>query len=300
MRDIESVTALIRACEEVDEGDPEMTADDLRAQWSRARFDLQVDAWIVVRSERRIAGYVDVWDRQEGERFVADGYVHPDLRGHGVGTYLVRMAETRARERASARGSTVSHTIFHGDEGAHRLFVSEGYTVVQNYWRMVIDPALVSTAADPPTGVRTRSFVPGQDETAVWELVQEAFADNAGYGALPFAEWASFMLERESFDPSTYFVAEAGGEITGVALCPNYGGRGWVRQLAVRRQWRRRGVGRALMLAAFSHFRRLGYRQVGLVVDSYNRTGAREFYESLGMRVERQHDRHEKGLTVSR
>jgi ribosomal protein S18 acetylase RimI-like enzyme len=50
------------------------------------------------------------------------------------------------------------------------------------------------------------------------------------------------------------------------------------------------------MQAAFAEFYHRGYKKVGLSTNSFNRTGAREFYLSLGMHVERQHDRYEKEL----
>ena len=291
------INALIREHDEADEGEAESTIDDLRGYWERARFGLKTDAWVVVAPDRRLAGYVDVWDRTPGERFVADGYVRPDLGGHGIGTFLVRTAESRAREKATpGSGATISHTVFHGNEAAMRLLVAEGYAPAQHYWRMVLEFGSPPGEPAVPPGLTIRAFVPGQDDSAVWELVMDAFSDNAEYTPLPFEEWAGFMLERESFDPSLFFIADAGSEIAGVALCPKYDGWGWVRQLAVRGSWRRRGVGQALMQAVFAEFYARGYKKVGLVMDSFNRTGAREFYLSLGMHVERQHDRYEKVL----
>ena len=56
-----------------------------------------------------------------------------------------------------------------------------------------------------------------------------------------------------------------------------------MRQLAVSRDWRRRGLGTALLRQAMSEFSRRGRRELGLVVDSWNRTGAKELYERAGM-----------------
>jgi ribosomal protein S18 acetylase RimI-like enzyme len=112
----------------------------------------------------------------------------------------------------------------------------------------------------------------------------------------PFGEWKAFMMESESFDPGLWFVAEHEGRLVGVALCPDYEEYGWVRQLAVDREWRGRGVGKALLRQAFAEFRERGRTTAALVVDSYNRTGARQFYEAIGMRVEREHVAYEKVL----
>jgi ribosomal protein S18 acetylase RimI-like enzyme len=65
----------------------------------------------------------------------------------------------------------------------------------------------------------------------------------------------------------------------------------------VRRFWRRRGLGRALTLEAFGEFHRRGRRTIVLDVDSENLTGATHLYEQTGMRVTREIDAYERGLT---
>ncbi len=130
--DFEAVLALIRTCEAADEGEAEMTADDLRGSWERARFELENDAWIVTAPDGRLAGYVDVWAREPGARFVFDGYVHPDFCGHGVGTFLLRSAEGRARDQG---GSVASTIVFSKNEAACRLLTTEGYTLAMHYLR---------------------------------------------------------------------------------------------------------------------------------------------------------------------
>jgi len=147
-----------------------------------------------------------------------------------------------------------------------------------------------------PAGVSVRAFKPGHDDKPLHAMIQEARADNHENAPISFEGWRTLMIERDSFDPTLWFLAAAGDEIVGAALCPRYPGQGWVRQVAVARNWRRRGVARALLQHAFGEFHKRGNHSVGLVVDSYNRTGARSLYESLGMRLDRQHDRYEKSL----
>jgi ribosomal protein S18 acetylase RimI-like enzyme len=71
---------------------------------------------------------------------------------------------------------------------------------------------------------------------------------------------------------------------------------GTVEELAVRRPWRERGLGMALLRAAFREFRERGCRRAVLVVDSESPTGATRLYERAGMRVEIAWDRWEKEL----
>jgi len=58
---------------------------------------------------------------------------------------------------------------------------------------------------------------------------------------------------------------------------------GWIASVGVRKPWRRRGLGLALIHHAFSEFWRRGERKVGLGVDAENQTGATRLYERPGM-----------------
>jgi mycothiol synthase len=114
-----------------------------------------------------------------------------------------------------------------------------------------------------------------------------------------FEEWEAGMIEREAFEPGLWFVAEADRKIVGALLCPAYEEEGCIRQLAVAREWRRRGLGTALLRQALTEFYRRGRLEIGLAVDSWNRTEAKEMYERAGMHVAREHFRYEKLLRAA-
>lgn len=147
------------------------------------------------------------------------------------------------------------------------------------YWRIVIGLNSPTAAPDWSDGVTIRAFEPGEDDHVVHALVQEAFADNHDYSPLSFEAWRAALIEREDFDPSLFLLATADGEIVGAALCPRYERMGWVRQLVVRRDRRRSGIALGLLREAFGEFYRPGQWSAGLVVDSFNRTGAKELCE---------------------
>src|SRR5262249_14410919 len=111
---------------------------------------------------------------------------------------------------------------------------------------------LDDTTPEPvwPEGVTVRTVRAGEDRD-VHALGEEAFADLSDFRPTPFEDWAFMWNERKHLD--LWFAAEAaGGELAGVALCePQRPGLGWIETLAVRRSWRRRGLGRALLLHAF-------------------------------------------------
>ena len=95
------------------------------------------------------------------------------------------------------------------------------------------------------------------------------------------------VTEWPRFDAELIPVAWDGDEVVGVSL--NYAKRmgdwGFIRTLAVREAWRRRGIGLALLHESFRRFAARGETTAALGVDSENPTGATRLYERAGMRV---------------
>ena len=60
----------------------EYSPDDIRDDWSR--LDPQTDAWAVVAPTGQLAAYGTVTDQASGH-ITADGYVHPEFAGQGIG-----------------------------------------------------------------------------------------------------------------------------------------------------------------------------------------------------------------------
>jgi mycothiol synthase len=63
------------------------------------------------------------------------------------------------------------------------------------------------------------------------------------------------------------------------------GDEGWVDVVGVRRPWRNRGLGLALLRHAFAEYHRRGVRKVGLSVDAESVTSAPRLYGRAGMSV---------------
>jgi ribosomal protein S18 acetylase RimI-like enzyme len=118
------------------------------------------------------------------------------------------------------------------------------------------------------------------------------------------AHFKHMMTGYEGFDPSLFFLAMDGDEIAGISLCPpsaiGDGTMGWVGTLGVRRPWRKRGLGLALLRHSFGEFYRRGMHKVGLGVDAENLTGALRLYENAGMHIESAFDLFEKELRPGR
>jgi mycothiol synthase len=87
-----------------------------------------------------------------------------------------------------------------------------------------------------------------------------------------------------------------GDEIAGVTLCKTLAGEGWVNVVGVRRPWRKRGLGLALLRHALAEYQRRGVDKVALSVDAESITGAPRLYGRAGMSVRESYIIHLKEL----
>jgi ribosomal protein S18 acetylase RimI-like enzyme len=107
---------------------------------------------------------------------------------------------------------------------------------------------------------------------------------------------------RKKFDPTYWYLACQQKEIVGVALnyLANESNIGWIDHLSVRRQWRKRGIGKSLMLHSFRKFYLDGIKHIKLNVDAKSLTNAPKLYESVGMRTVQKYHVFNKEVTLQR
>ena len=252
--------------------------DSVRRGWTSPGVEVEKDARLASDAYAMVESFGD-------ER------VWIDLRGC-PSAELADWAEKRARELGTRllSGAWSSHeTLLHELE-------RRGFRIIRHSHRMRID--LAEPVPEPvwPKGIAPRTYRPG-DERVFYETQQETFADSWEPIDETFDDWKHWMLQPPAFVPDLWFLALAGDEPAGFAVCHPHPGRhelGWVRLLGVRRPWRRRGLGRALLLHAFGEFRRRGFSAAGLGVDATSLTGANRLYEGVGMRVAARFDIYEK------
>jgi mycothiol synthase len=298
--DLGAITDLYIAANLADLGRVDADADDVESIWRWPDFDLAADAALVVGQDGRPAGYAWVHRgvHQGGATSTADLVVAPEWRGRGVGRALLDWLVARARAQAAGHGvaTTVHLDALGGDQAAARLLGRAGFTATRQTLRMTVDLAAGVEPAAWPAGVTTRAMTEA-DGRAVHALVQAAFADVEGWTPRPYEQWASFTLERGGFDPGLCVLALAGGELAGATVNQRFaddgGDEGFVQYLAVARAWRRRGLGRALLLASFGRMAAAGVPMASLYVDADNSTGATRMYERAGMREDGRWDRWE-------
>ncbi len=274
--DAAAVCEVVVALESSLYGQSAFSPSDLEDEWSD--LDLARNAH-VVRDGDRIVGYGAV--RELGELWRAEGYVHPDAHGRGVGTLIATGLEQAARRRGARR---IQNGVLEADAAARRLLESLGYGAVRVLRELRITLEAPPPAPEWPDALRVVAFDPERDAREFHAAHQEAFADHWDHAPRDFDSWSNLHLGSERFDPALWCVVRAGDEIAAGTICTGdtYGG-GFVHALFTRRPWRRRGVGAALLGDAFARFWERGERSVGLGVDTASDTGAFRLYERAGM-----------------
>jgi mycothiol synthase len=274
--DAAAVTEVVAALESSLYAQTAFSQADLEGEW--ADLDVEQNAR-VVRDGDRIVGYGVLWEL--GELWRAEGYVHPDARGRGIGKLIATGLEEDAARRGARR---IQNSVLEADSAARTLLESLVYGAVRVFRELRIDLEVPPPAPEWPDGLRVVPFDPERDAPEFHAAHQEAFADHWDYTPRDLEPWSKSHLKSERFDPTLWCVVRAGDEIAAGTICTGdtYGG-GFIHALFTRRPWRKQGVGAALLSDSFGRFWERGEHSVGLGVDAASDTGAFRLYQRAGM-----------------
>lgn len=301
LMDLEAVLDLYHSFDIPRYGQPNQTQASLRMMWTAPDIALESDAWLVVAPGNKLVGTLQLIKDTETNFFTSGG-VHPEYRRQGIGTHLLCLASARVQERSAHLPGDTQVTmrsfclIKPINEAEAYLFKRQGYQVVRHFWDMDRELLFVPPAPDWPDGITVRSFISGQDERPLFEAYTQIFQDHWGYEAQTFEAWSHENLSLDAFDPTLGFLVCHHKSIVGFALCREFGEMGIIDELGVRRNWRKHGLGQALLFHSFGEFVRRGKRKAHLSVDAESLTGATRLYERAGMHVTIHHDLYQKVL----
>lgn len=271
--DAATVCGLVRRCEEHDIGEPQLDLEDIVSEWQRPSFDLATQSIGVYDGDTLIASA----EVSLGRR--ADADVEPAHRGRGIGSALVAWTEQVARD---CDGSLVGQSVPEGSS-ADRLLRAHGYEEMWTSWLLALPVDTALSAPALPDGVRLRAFEPERDEQAVYQVIEDAFNEWPDRDPTAYDDWVASVLNRPGFHPWQLLLAVEDADVVGACSLVISDGCAFISQLAVRRDRRGLGLGRALLLEGFSAGRAHGAQRAELSTDS--RTGALGLYLHVGMEV---------------
>ena len=285
--DIEAVHEIITRQNTADYGDALLTLETLQKAWQG--LNLESDTCVAF-ADGKLAGYAELIDNDSPSLYLAE------RNNVDLAFQFLTILESKAvnRKKASvnlfARISAKNKTLL-------ELFAANGYSSKLSFLIMELVLHEAPTSPQWTNGITVRPFAKGQDEQATYQTDEEASKDKGYHDPLSYEGWVKRMgMEKETFDPSLWFLACEGNEIAGVALnvFVKESNTGWVDHLSVRQAWRKRGIGKALLLHSFAEFYRRGIQHIKLSVDSKSLTNAPRLYESVGMKTVQQYHIYRK------
>lgn len=307
--DAQAVVDLFNACSQKLFGWDDSSLDELMNDWTSPGIDVKETIRVIENDREDIIGYIDVWDNINPHviKYVW-GVMHPDSWDDDTYQQMLTWAEECARKRIYLAPEETRVIVKQGvpnkDILRKKALESYGFELVRHFYRMQIELNDPPAAPALPEGL---TIAPINMETELQSAIlaaDEAFKDHWGYVEQPVEEllkqWDHYLENDKDFDPSLWYLAKDGDQIAGICRCSNKmvedPEMGWVNELGIRKAWRRKGLGMAMLLTAFDKFYQRGKQRVGLGVDASSLTNATRLYEKAGMHVTQQYDTYEMEL----
>jgi len=271
--------------------------------WQLPTLDLARDSWFVSDGSGRAVAFAVYLDNEEGH--VAPRVifrVRPELADGPLTDAVLSWLAERARENVplAVPGARVALTTGVASVNGDVIAALErsGWVRDRVMWMMEIDLAAADLPAPAwPAGITVRAADLEADAPAIHAAEADAFSDHYGYLPQSYDRWLQFRTGLMRAEPDLWFLAMDGDEIAGIAICSSHRvgepDLGWVSTLGVRRPWRQRGLGLAILRHALRELAARGKPRAGLGVDSQSLTGATRLYEKAGMQVARAHHEYE-------
>jgi mycothiol synthase len=232
------------------------------------------------------------------QRAIIAGQVRPDLRGRGIGGYLMRWSQVQAQsllaggpgKRRVLQIRTESLT-----EPADRLYRAHGFECVDESLVMRRDLRLPLPDCHLPPGVTLAIWQPGLAEQ-FYQAYHAAFRDRPGFPGWSADEWITQVTSNDLIPNWSLLVRAADvplGFIIGCVDATRTPPGGYVWQIGVIPSQRRRGLASALLVESMRRMQAAGSPWAELIVH-LNNPGAIQAYARLGFTTIGRRARYER------
>lgn len=288
--DVPAILAVIHASDIAAVGEPDFTTEEILEILQAPNHDMTRDSWVVLDAHPAIVGWGYISNPSSMTRENIDAYVHPE-HGTPAQAHLLDLLVARVGERAGESGRqqlTVRAGVIASETHYIGLLRAAGFDFVKRYARM---RGPLSGSAQPPDlaeGVTIRPVDPTDDQEmrTFHRILNTAFMDTPDHQPFDYDNFRERLEALPAIAWDEWFIAEVDGVPAGILQSAEQmaeANEAWVKNLAVAKEFRGRGLGRLLLRTAFATYAAKGCTAVGLGVDMTNPTGAYRLYESVGL-----------------
>lgn len=296
-------------------GFPRAVVDATGNIWAYKFVPFICERVVAVTEQGRVIGYA--YFINDNIATETGGAVHPDYWNQGIGSALIEWAEARANTTSQyvpeGIKTVLQTSLFDNEQEGKKLFKSHGFSPVREWVHLVIELNEPPVMPSLPANLFLREMDLNNDWDIVDPAMEEAFADH--WGAISSVDLEEAPLEENNLDEAPYdasfsnapgycFIVLDGETVAGGILCNaklvERNDTGRVGSIFVRPSYRRRGIAKALMLAAFNAFWKTGLRRVITDTDLNSFTNSTKLYKDLGMKPYRSEFTYEKEIRSGR
>jgi ribosomal protein S18 acetylase RimI-like enzyme len=277
---------LVLTCRVVESIDPWPPIYELRQRLRACGQHTSADAQVWERQQGELAALATLWD---GMALVFS--IHPRDLSEDLVTEILAWGTTRACELARNCGeqATLLVPICTGDRQVAALLERHGF--VAEDWallRMAHSLAAPIASAQLPDGWALRHVSGAQDLAAATALYQDVFVAGSSLVrdrlALSCAGDEVQALDLVAVAPDGMLAAFCLCTAGPLDLAHPARKEGWVELLGTRPSYRRRGIGRAMLLAGLERLKALGADRALLGTASWN-VAAQQLFAAAGFRL---------------
>jgi ribosomal-protein-alanine N-acetyltransferase len=256
---------------------------------------------LIAEADGRIVGYTQTgwWGLTDGTRLhIIHAHLLPAFRNKGIGTAQLEWAEKRSRE--ISRELPPAKGVFFGSNASSaqldrtKLLEDHGYQWIFSLVEMVNNDLRDVADSGLPQGFELKRMEQAHIRS-IWEANNSAYKGRDFISEPTEEEYAGFVSDAgRDFD--LWQVAWHGHSIAGFVLSKIVNGRAEVTQVSVLQDFRRKGLGEALMRKNIRALKKKGINRARLCTSGENVAGAQNLYKNVGFETVKKFNRYRKPL----
>lgn len=265
-----------------------------------------LDGVLLAELDEQIVGMVNAQAdklREDKKGFIQSLSVLPEFRRRGIGKRLLSEAMTSLRKKGMKIASTWAQT---DRLACVHLYESFGFKCIRSTSLMTASLAVNSERKESEVAtLKEADLTNNEHVVSVCRLDNEAFKEHFNYRPITIEETRYMLFDMPWYQHVKVWFAMIGAEPVGYVIAgidvglneEKHVKNGWINDIGVLKQHRRKYVGTSLIQQAMRYLRTKGMETALLYVDDQNPTQALKLYETVGFIVKHKNNVYEQALT---